>query len=144
MPGVVAGSVPLGRITITDYIVSSTIPRSNDPAEQDNLVREFAGGIAKLRAAFWDELKVAEPEWSPAVLNALDCCTRFARATNLACALFRPGARHATRTQNAGRLVGGVLRKCVFSPTAALRKAIRLLASPRRARARPRPQRDRL
>lgn len=65
---IVAGSIALGPISVMDYLASSAVPRATNPEEQNRLINEFVGGIARLRAAVWHELKVQEDKWPAAVI----------------------------------------------------------------------------
>lgn len=59
----IAGSASLGPIGALDYIASSAVPRDSDPDKQEALITEFAEGLAKLRAEYWHERKVAVDRW---------------------------------------------------------------------------------
>src|SRR5262249_25721640 len=68
----VAGSGTLGSMSVTDYVASSAVPREPDPQKQEAAIQEFARGMATLRAAYWNEVKVSVDRWpDTAVLLAL-------------------------------------------------------------------------
>jgi hypothetical protein len=64
----VAGSGSLGPMGVLDYIASSSVPRDADPDQQEALIKEFAEGMAKLRAGYWHERKVAPDRWPYSVV----------------------------------------------------------------------------
>jgi hypothetical protein len=63
---VVTGSVSLGRVSFMDYIASSAIPGGGNPDEHDAKIREFAQGMANLRAAYWNDVEL--DRWPDTVL----------------------------------------------------------------------------
>lgn len=65
---VVAGAADLGRISVMDYIASSEMPRGDGPDQQESAIREFIGGIARLRATYWHEAKVNPDRWPVTVV----------------------------------------------------------------------------
>lgn len=68
----VAGTATLGPISVMDYVASSAVPRDANPDQQENAILEFASGMAKLRAAYWHERKIAPELWPvTAVMLAL-------------------------------------------------------------------------
>lgn len=65
---VVAGTAALGPGSVMDYIASSSVPRAADDATQEAAIRDFADGMAKLRAAYWHERKVSPDRWPVTVV----------------------------------------------------------------------------
>lgn len=65
---VVAGSVGLGSTSIMDYLATSAVPLSTDPANQNTQIETFAEDLANLRAAYWKQSKVPEKQWPSAVI----------------------------------------------------------------------------
>ncbi len=60
---VIAGSATLGPVGVLDYIASSAVPRASATGDQEALIKGYADGMAKLRADYWKEKKVAEDRW---------------------------------------------------------------------------------
>ncbi len=60
---VVAGSATLGPVSVMDYVASSAVPHGSDDAKQEAAIRDFAAGMAKLRATYWQEAKVTPDKW---------------------------------------------------------------------------------
>jgi hypothetical protein len=65
---VVAGTASLGKLSIMDYIASSSVPISRKMDEQEQLISDFAEGIAGLRAAYWKQTKVPDTDWPATVV----------------------------------------------------------------------------
>jgi hypothetical protein len=64
---VIAGSATLGPVGVLDYIASSTVPLAPAAGDQEALIKGYAEGMAKLRADYWKEKKVAEDRWPETV-----------------------------------------------------------------------------
>jgi hypothetical protein len=64
---VIAGSATLGPVGVLDYIASSVVPRASATGDQEALIKGYADGVAKLRADYWKEKKVAEDRWPQTV-----------------------------------------------------------------------------
>lgn len=60
---VVAGSATLGPVSVMDYIASSSVSQGVDADKQEAVILDFAGGMARMRAAYWRELKVSPDRW---------------------------------------------------------------------------------
>jgi hypothetical protein len=64
----IAGSATLGPVGVLDYIASSAVPRAPAGGDQEALLKGFADGMAKLRAEFWRDKKLAEDRWPRTVV----------------------------------------------------------------------------